>query len=70
LSLRSAEQKVVSLILNLCLSLPACCTMQQQEGKLIVSVDAGKAYRHILKHMSRPQIVRAKKHMSVVSRYI
>jgi group I intron endonuclease len=33
--------------------------------KLIVSVEASKAYRHILKYMSWPYIVRAKKHISV-----
>ena len=36
-----------------------------RSGKIIVIVDAGKAYRHILKHMSWPHIVRVKKHMSV-----
>ena len=32
---------------------------------ILVSVDAGKVYRHVLKYMSWPQIIRTKKHRSV-----
>lgn len=32
---------------------------------VIVSVDAGKVYRQILKHLSWPHVIRTKKHRSV-----
>ena len=47
------------------MTVPPSLFHSSRKEKLIVSVDAGKAYRHILKHKSWPQIVRAKKHMSV-----
>ena len=47
------------------MSNPLSLLRSSRGGKIIVSVDAGKTYRHILKYMSWPYIVRVKKHMSV-----
>ena len=49
------------------MSVSSCLLLSSKRGKVFVSVDAGKAYRHILKYKSWPYIVRLKKHMSVAA---